>query len=156
MKYIIRPVTLNDFEGVMVLLEDISESIRQHPRWESYQVQTERNNQLKIFNEAINGGENVMLIAEGQNKLVGFVNMQLVNNLRHGWKRGHIEEIVVASKYRGKGIGTALIDGLKTYCLSNDIHMIKLMCGNQLVESQCFYEKRGFAHQDRGYRLELV
>ena len=76
-------------------------------------------------------------------------------NLRHGWKRAHIEEVIVKKEYRGKGIATVMFDKVKEYCKSNNIGVIKLMCGNQLTEAQRFYEKNGFIFKDKGYRLVL-
>lgn len=84
------------------------------------------------------------------------MNFQMVQNIRHGWLWGHIEELSVKEECRGQGIGTALIKAIRQYCLENGIHIIKLMCGAQLEKSHAVYEKKGFKHLDFGYRLEIT
>lgn len=145
---------LSDFDEIISLLDEITESIKQQKNWDSYNVTANREKQKKTF-ETILNSQSKVFIARVNSEIVGVLNMQTVSNIRHGWQRGHIEELVVKKEFRRKGIGTRLLQEAVNYCRNNNIHMIKLMCGNQLLESQKFYENNNFAFKDKGYRLEI-
>lgn len=145
---------LLDFDEIASLLNEITDSIKQQKNWSNYNVNAEKENQRKTFEKILNS-ESKVFVAKINSEIVGILNLQIVSNIRHGWQRGHVEELVVKKEYRRIGIGTKLLQGAISYCQKNNIHMIKLMCGNQLSESQRFYEKNNFVFKDRGYRLEI-
>ena len=55
---------------------------------------------------------------------------------------GHIEDIVVLSSWRGKGLGSALIDHLKLYAFNNNCYKVILDCNERLEN---FYQQSGFS-----------
>ena len=61
----------------------------------------------------------------------------------HGGKSvGHIEDIVVLEKWRGKGLASAVIDHLKEYGFNNNCYKIILDCDAKL---ETFYAKSKFS-----------
>jgi len=145
----------DDFEEISFLLNEISQAIiSASGRWSKYSVNSDKSKQRQIYDMLIKSN-NKLFLAKINGKVVGCVNLQLIQNIRHGWLRGHLEEVVVKLEYRGKGIGTMLMKSVKDYCKRNNIKMIKVMCGKQLKESHKFYEKNGFKYLDRGYRLAI-
>ena len=155
MEVIIDFATKNDFEEVDKLLSEISEAIVSvGNKWSNYKVNSAKEKRYSTYTSLING-QNRLFIARFGAQIIGCINLQLVQNIRHGWIRGHIEEVVVKSEFRVKGVGTKLLNAVKDYCKKNDIKVIKLMCGKQLLDAHKFYEKNGFSSLDIGYRLEL-
>lgn len=143
-----------DFDEILKLLNEITQTINSQRNWENYRVDAKSIQQKEIFKEIL-GSECKIFVARYNNIIVGVINLQIVINLRHGWKRAHIEELVVKSEYRHKGVGSFMLKNIYDYCRKNNIRVIKLMCGNQLPIAQKFYEKNGFVSKDKGYRLEL-
>lgn len=142
------------FDEIVNLLNEITESIKQQKNWNRYNVTADREKQKKTF-ETILNSQSKVFVARVNSEIVGVLNLQIVSNIRHGWLRGHIEEIVVKKEFRRKGIGSKLLQEVIDYCRDNNIRMLKLMCGNQLLESQKFYENNNFVFKDKGYRLEI-
>lgn len=145
---------VRDFEIVDTLLNEISTSIQSKVGWSGYKIDSEGKKRKTIFKEILEG-EGGVFVAKIDQDIVGVMNIQLIKNIRHGWKRAHIEEFSVSTAMHRKGIGSEMIKFLTKYCLKNDIKVVKLMCGSQLTESCAFYEKNGFKFLDKGYRLEI-
>lgn len=144
-----------DFNEVDSLLNEISQAIVDvGDKWSTYKVDSAKNKRLLIFKKLLNS-QNKLFIASLDGHIVGCVNLQLIQNIRHGWLRGHIEEVIVKNEYRGKGIGSKLIQAVINFSKKNNIKIVKLMCGKQLIEAHKFYEKCGFKYLDKGYRLEI-
>jgi ribosomal protein S18 acetylase RimI-like enzyme len=146
--------TPKDFKKIIILLDEITETINHKKGWSKYKVSTTLARQKDVYKKILLG-ENKIFVAKYKEEIVGLINMQIVYNLRHGWRRAHLEEVVVHSKYRGLGIGTKLINAVKNHCLSNKIKVIKLMCGNQLTDALAFYKKTALFLKIRGYDLSL-
>ena len=58
---------------------------------------------------------------------------------------GHLEDIVIDEKYRGKGYGKELILYLISYCKENNCYKIILNCEEK---NKKFYEKSGFINKN--------
>ena len=109
----------------------------------------------EIFDEIIKRKDTMIFVAEENNILVGLINLYLLPNIRHGWKRGHIEDFFVTSNMRGKGVGTALFSAVKDYCIKNNIKVIKLDSNNELTNTHKFYEENGGKTTERFFRFDL-
>lgn len=155
-KVTIRIATVKDCEELINLFDEITTSIQNvGGTWENYTNNSTFLQKKKVLNDILLSDSKVF-IAEYLGKIIGAINLQIINNIRHGWKRAHLEEVIIEKNYRGKGVGSLLIQHIKDYCQMNNIKSIKLMCGKQLVNSQEFYEKNGFIFTDKGYRFELT
>ena len=109
----------------------------------------------RIFDEIIRRKDTMIFLAIEEENVVGLATFYLLPNIRHGWHRGHIEDFIVSEKARRKGIGSAIMDAVKTYCRKNNIKVIKLDSGLELKEAHKFYEKHGGKHTEKMYRLDL-
>jgi len=65
--------------------------------------------------------------------------------IRAGSSVGHIEDIIVHDKYRGKGISTVIIESLKEYSQSMNCYKIILDCSEEVVSvyKKCGFERKG-------------
>jgi N-acetylglutamate synthase-like GNAT family acetyltransferase len=55
-----------------------------------------------------------------------------------------VENIVVCSTVRGRGIGSAMLHHIETFCLANDCSKIMLLSSSRREDAHRFFEKSGF------------
>lgn len=146
--------TKSDVDEIIDLFAEITDAIKTKTGWDNYKVETRRSEQKMII-EMIMDRDDKIFVGRYKGEIIAGVNVEIIRNIRHGWQRAHIEELVVKDGFRGMGVGTALVKHVIEYCKKNDIRVIKLLCGEQLLDSQTFYEKIGFVCKDKGYRLEI-
>ncbi|MCP4583257.1 MAG: GNAT family N-acetyltransferase [candidate division Zixibacteria bacterium] len=80
-------------------------------------------------------------------KLLGFIaeyKSQLVGLVTFNIKDKNCEIVTLNSHLEGKGIGTALIDAVKTVACSNNCKRLWLITTNDNTTAMRFYQKRGF------------
>ena len=100
---------------------------------------------------------NLLLVAVCKSKIVGWI---------HAFKSIHIESkafievcgLVVDEEYRGKGIGKALINEVKQWCLNKGIYRLRLRTNVKRTEAHKFYQTLGFTEikQQKVFEMNLV
>lgn len=80
------------------------------------------------------------LVVEDSGIPVGYGTVLIEQKIRGG-KVGHIEDIVMHSLHRGKGLGKALVEALSTRAFELGCYKVALHCQAHNV---AFYEKCGF------------
>ena len=150
----IRLATTSDKTQVLLLLDELGEEINVKLSNSS------RNTEAKklggpLFEEIVRRNDTMIFVAEENRKIVGLISLYLLPNMRHGYQRGHIEDIVVARDRRRKGIGTRLIEAVKNYCRKNGIRVIKLDSASALTDAHRFYEKMGGKFTEKMFRFDL-
>ena len=108
-----------------------------------------------IYDEIISREDTKIFIVEDNGKILGLCTFYLLPSIRHGWKRGHIEDFFLTKTARNKGVGTFLLNSIKEYCRKNKIKVIKLHSGNDLAKAHHFYEKNGGESTERFFRLDI-
>lgn len=108
-----------------------------------------------IFDEIISRDDTKIFVVEDNGQMLGLATFYLLPNIRHGWKRGHIEDFFITDSARGKGIGTFLLSSIKDYCRKNNIKVIKLHSGKDLLKAHHFYEKNGGRTTERFFRFDI-
>lgn len=101
-----------------------------------------------VFDRALVSEAQTYLCAADGERVVGFGSLTLKNNL---WQEGylaHIDELVVDGAYRGKGIGTQLLERLIALAREKDCRRVELDSAFHRKEAHGFYRQQGFA--DRG------
>ncbi len=63
--------------------------------------------------------------------------------IRHGLSVGHIEDIVVKSEHRGRGIVRSILDTLKEFAIHDNCYKIVLNCSESIPNSNV-YTSYGF------------
>ena len=75
-------------------------------------------------------------------EIIGTGTLIVEPKLIHGGKSvGHIEDIVVHTQHRGKGIATQILKQLSQYAETNDCYKVILDCKEEVAK---VYEKAGF------------
>ncbi len=109
----------------------------------------------ETFGKVINRTDIKMFVAEEDNKLVGTATLYVLPNIRHGCLRGHIEDFFITQNMRNRGVGTAILNAIKDFCRKNNIRVVKLSSGNELVGAHKFYEKMDGKTTERFFRFDF-
>lgn len=150
----IRFATKNDKEQVLKLLDEIGKEINKKKGFSLHNAEAQKVGS-PIFDEVISRKDTLIFIAVEGEKLLGLATFYLLPNIRHGWHRGHIEDIVVSELARNQGIGSQLLDAIKKYCKEKSIKVFKLDSGVDLVDAHKFYEKNGGKFTEKLFRFDI-
>ena len=127
-KVYFRNIEKNDLEQVFILLNQLKEidicKIDKHKAWTDFIKNTSSNSVVGLID----------------NNIVAYGSVVIENKIR-GEVAGHIEDIVVDSRVRGKMIGVALIKKLIEVAKIKNCYRITLFCKESLIN---FYSRNGF------------
>jgi ribosomal protein S18 acetylase RimI-like enzyme len=104
----------------------------------------------EIYLKGLTSNDQHYLIATTkEEKMIGFVSLSIKNNLWQCGNLAHIDELIVDHNYRGKGIGSLLINEIITVAINKKCKRVELDSAFHRVEAHEFYEKYGF--ENRAY-----
>ncbi len=94
------------------------------------------------FEDVINSPWHDLLIAEEDGKILGFacLSVTMGPGIR---KNAYLEDFVVDSTIRGKGIGSALWNEMLNWAKSKGCKKLEFTCGNGRETAQAFYKNHG-------------
>lgn len=102
-----------------------------------------------IRNSIINNKQEVVIVADENGVLVGFVCVQLKKSFCYDEYMPEITEVYVVSAYRKKGIASEMIAFAEDYCAKNyPLHKYELLTGKKNVVAQSVYDKLGYVDDD--------
>jgi len=84
-----------------------------------------------------------LMVLENNGYLYGFAFFNLAIGLQSSGKYLWLNEMHIHSQYRGKGYGTMLFDGLKTWAKDNGVMRIMGIVDNVDSRTKAFYIKQG-------------
>ncbi len=93
--------------------------------------------------------QRLVLVAERRGEVVGMVTVQLVVSTAEGGLSGLVEDMVVASGERGRGIGRRILDGAEAWARERGATRLQLLADRENEPALGFYERMGW----RGTRL---
>ncbi len=88
----------------------------------------------------------LILLAEEEGNIVGLINVHFRNTLFHPGPSALIDELVVDTRFRGRGIGTALIESAIEEAKRRGCVEIEISTESDNTSAIEFYKKRGFTH----------
>lgn len=106
--------------------------------------------------EIIEDVANRILVARESvgNKIVGMLTLIIIN--AQFVKKGLLEDIVVDENYRGKGIGSKLINEAINKARNEKVSYIDFTSSPDKVAANDFYQRLGFKKRDTNvYRIKL-
>jgi GNAT superfamily N-acetyltransferase len=97
-----------------------------------------------------------LFVAVDSGKIVGTFALAIMDNLAHmGAASGLIEDVVVKTKYQGKGIGKQMMDYAVECCRKYGCYKVALSSNSKREKAHHFYESLGFAKHGYSFLLEL-
>lgn len=101
-------------------------------------------------------GNNRMLLAEKDGKIVGALHLAFVPGLsRRGTMRAIIESVRVASDARGQNIGTAIMKHAIAEAKAGGAKMVQLTSDKRRARAHLFYRRLGFEQSHAGFKKDL-
>ena len=123
-----RNIIESDIEEVSILLNQLKEmdlsSINYSNAWKNFILNSSSNSIVGIL----------------EDKVVAYGSIVVENKIR-GEVAGHIEDVVVDERARGKMLGVKLIKELIKIGKSKGCYRITLFCNKKLIQ---FYKRNGF------------
>ncbi|MEH7386415.1 GNAT family N-acetyltransferase [Bacillus sp. JJ1521] len=138
---LVREITLGDAQEFVKLTQQV-ENTSEYMLWEAGERKPNPDQQRKMI-ERIGTDENsTILVAEVDNKIIGFL-MAIGGNAR---RNKHSVYIVIGllQDFRGKGVGTKLFQELEKWALIHQIHRLELTVITQNAAGLSLYKKIGF------------
>ncbi len=98
-----------------------------------------------IIHSLKNNKQEVVVVAEADGMLVGFICVQLKKSFCYDDLMPEITEVYVKEDYRKKGIASAMITFAETYCSQNySLHKFELLTGQENLTAQLLYNKLNY------------
>ncbi len=98
-----------------------------------------------IRNSLMNNKQEVVIVADEDDMLVGFVCVQLKKSFCYDDYMPEITEVYVKPTYRKKGIASDMIAFAESYCSKNySLHKYELLTGKENLVAQALYNKLGY------------
>lgn len=133
---IIRNIHNNDInKNILNILNQLSNTKTISKHFFSQFLKTLNNNhQIIVIEDTIN---NIII---GMGTII--IEQKIIHNMG---KVAHIEDIVIDTNYRKRGLATKLLTKLKSIAMHNKCYKIILNCNENLIK---YYEKNGFLQKN--------
>lgn len=139
----VRKVTANDAEQLEILNNEFNGK--------------GETNIENIRSSLINNPQEVVIVADEDNKLVGFVCVQLKKSFCYDEYMPEITEVYVKPSYRKRGIASEMITFAEKYCIENyPLHKYELLTGKSNLTAQAVYEKLGYTNDNEVHLSKRV
>lgn len=153
MNLIIRKAKIDDID----ILNNLFQKLLEYER-ENYDDNIKDNlNITSYFNERINANDNIVLVAQLDNEIVGYIysiidsDNKVTKNIE-----AKIDSLYVNSEYRNKNIGTKLIEEMITILKEKNVKYIFIENLKENDTAKYLYEKLGFKIFREDRRKELI
>lgn len=108
------------------------------------------------FGRTLSDRRRMVLVAAREDRLVGTLDLIVVDNVTHGgapW--AGIENVVVDPSERRRGVARAMLDDAVTLATGAGCYKMQLLSDARRPEAHALYESAGFDHPVRGFRRYL-
>jgi GNAT superfamily N-acetyltransferase len=107
------------------------------------------------YDEAMKRDDRRVFVAEEQAVILGVATFFILTDFITGKPFAHIDDFVVDKAVRKMGIGSQLLEFIKTYAKKQDICTIELTSSLPLMDAHRFYEKRGGVYARKVIKFTL-
>ena len=98
-----------------------------------------------IRNSLMNNKQEIVIVADDEDMLVGFVCVQLKKSFCYDDYMPEITEVYVKPTYRKRGVASEMITFAEAYCSKNyPLHKYELLTGQENLVAQSVYSKLGY------------
>ncbi|WP_226662391.1 GNAT family N-acetyltransferase [Microbulbifer aggregans] len=104
---------------------------------------------VKVLSERIsdlkNDSNTALFVAEFGGSVCATALVSICSDVMYGYQLfAVIENVVVNSEFRGRGVGACLVGSIEEFCMQKDCSKIMLLSSIERTESHKFFEKQGF------------
>jgi ribosomal protein S18 acetylase RimI-like enzyme len=128
-----RNLTIGDFDGLIKLLQQL---------WVDKEINKEA--VRTVIEKGLHSENQKYICAIDGEKLVGYCSLTIKNNLWVSANLGNVDELVVDSQYRNKGIGKLLLNKIEAIARQHKCVKIELDSAFHRTAAHEFYERLGF------------
>ena len=90
-------------------------------------------------------GKTHALVAVYEGTVVGMATVQTLISTAEGGPVGLLEDVIVDRKFRGRGIGTLLLDHIVDWGRSQNLKRLQLLADRENSSALAYYEKHGWS-----------
>jgi GNAT superfamily N-acetyltransferase len=146
----LRPATIEDVPAIVELLAD-------DPIGVSRESDTAGLRPYLAAFAAIDADPGqLLLVADADGAVVATLQLGLIPGLaRRGMLRAQLEAVRVHSRYRGSGLGRAMIGWAIDEARRHGCGLVQLTSDKQRTEAHRFYAELGFVASHQGFKLTL-
>lgn len=134
MKAMIRNAVPNDFEAVLCLMEQLEQQSFSPTDFQP------------IFQELLQNPAHVILVAQGEQGVVGMLHLRMEMQLHHVSKIAEIIELAVLDSHRSQGIGGQLVQTAIETAKACDCTQIEVTSNRIRERAHAFYQRLGMCH----------
>jgi ribosomal protein S18 acetylase RimI-like enzyme len=132
--FLIRPAGAEDLPAMIRLLHDLFSVETEYP------VDAEKQRcGLQMLLDSEQAG---IWVAERRGRIAGMVSVQLVVSTAEGGFSGLLEDLIVSSAYRRRGLGKALLHAAVQWSREQGATRIQLLADGRNVPALIFYRKQ--------------
>ncbi|MBN2444125.1 MAG: GNAT family N-acetyltransferase [Spirochaetales bacterium] len=95
-------------------------------------------------------------IAECEDEIIGFMSLIFYKTVFHKGGIVLINELIVKSGFRGKGVGTGLIEKARELSIENRMDDLEVGTKRENIKARDFYKKSGFSHEFVLFGMDLL
>lgn len=97
-----------------------------------------------------------VFVAEVRGEVVGTYELLIMDNLaKRGKRSGVVEDVAVAPRWQGRGIGRAMMQHAQDECRRAGCYKLVLSSGLKRTGAHDFYEAMGFEKHGYSFRVDL-
>jgi len=152
----IRPATLQDLDAIVALWMAM---MREHEAFDSrIRLALNADNAYRQYvHHYITRDDAAVFVAERGNEVIAFCLAYAARNLPmfHPAQFGYLSDLTVSEPWRGRGVGSALLEATKAWFLRNGIAYIQLQVYSGNAPGIAFWRKAGFEWFVNGMRLTV-
>ena len=109
---------------------------------------------IQAFHDILADPNNELIVGELQGKVIAVLQLTVIPNLTlKGSKRGLIEGVRVASRFRGQGIGRLLFQFTLERARQRGCQLAQLTSNKSRKEAIKFYSDLGFQASHEGFKI---
>lgn len=143
-----RPAIASDVPAIIAMLrEDRLGAARETAPMDSYAT---------AFATLTTQPQTRMIVGEREGNVIAFYQLTILDGLSHrAMRRGNIEDVRVADRLRGQGIGHAMMDDAAARARALGCGMLQLVAHETRQVSHRFYLSAGFTASHVGFKRSL-
>jgi GNAT superfamily N-acetyltransferase len=92
-----------------------------------------------------------IVVADYDGKVIGLLSFSILPLLHLEGGLGRITALVVASQFKGRGIGKRLVAEAEAFAWNNRCARVEITSGEQRAEAHAFYEAIGYKQDSRRF-----